>query len=345
MNFAAEGFCPIEPNEIIRVKALLNSGRGSASDRVLCCFAVGAVHDKLGLYDEAFEYFRLGNDLKKRLLQEQNLAFDAQAHRAFIDKIIATYSDTYLRDVKDWGVASGVPIFIVGMPRSGTTLVEQILASHPQVFGAGEKENVLEFITRRPVKRNLDCVAMSLPVNEDTAKERAGEYLDRLAKLSQSAARVTIKTNENYMHLGLIAVLFPGAYIIHCRRDPLDVCLSCYFQNFHSSDFVWSLEDIGAYYREYEKIMVHWARALPMKIYELNYDDLVQNQEHVTRDLLAFCGLDWDERCLTFYNTRRAVSTASVIQVRKPMYDQAIGRWKHYRSHLGPLFQALGRND
>src|SRR5213075_636820 len=132
------------------------------------------------------------------------------------------------------------------------------------------------------------------------------------------------------------------ARIIHCRRDPVDTCLSCYFTNFQSVDFAWSLEDIGAYYRAYDKLMAHWSRVLPAAIHEVQYEELIQDQEGVSRQLLAFCGLDWDQRCLTFYNTRRVVRTASTLQVRKPISEKAIGRWQHYRAHLGPLFRALG---
>src|SRR5262249_15369034 len=160
--------------------------------------------------------------------------------------------------------------------------------------------------------------------------------------LGRGAARVTIKTLGNFALLGLIATLFPRARIIHCRRDPLDVCLSCYFQDFQKIVFAWSLDDIGAYYRAYEKIMAHWASVLPSQIHEVSYETLVHGQEQVTRGLLAFCGLDWDERCLAFFNTRRVVRTASTVQVRKPISTQAIGRWKHYRGHLGRLFGALG---
>jgi tetratricopeptide (TPR) repeat protein len=342
-NFAAEGFYQIQPNEIGQIKAFLKSGSGSASDRAFCYFAMGMVHDKLGSYDEAFGYFQLGNDLRKRFLQERKVPFDAEIHHAFVATVMATYSQSRVETVKDWGLPNDLPIFIIGMPRSGTTLVEQVLASHPSVFGAGERENILDFIAQRPTARNVEHYSAALPTDMGMARKMAGAYLDHLATLGQGAARVTIKTNENYLHLGLIATLFPRARIIHCRRDPLDVCLSCYFQNFNSNDFVWSLEDLGAYYRAYEKIMAHWHQVLPFAIYELPYEDLVRDQETVTRNLLAFCGLNWDDRCLTFHNTRRAVRTASVIQVRKPIYDRAIGRWKHYRAHLGPLFQALGR--
>src|SRR5262249_39461421 len=145
--------------------------------------------------------------------------------------------------------------------------------------------------------------------------------------LGQGAARVINKNLGNFLHLGTIATLFPRARIIHCRRDPLDVCLSCYFKNFREIDYAWSLEDIGAYYRSYETLMAHWSRVLPLPIHEVRYEDLVGNQEAVSRALVAFCGLDWDERCLKFWHTCRPVRTLSSVQVRKPMSAGAIGRW------------------
>ncbi len=175
-------------------------------------------------------------------------------------------------------------------------------------------------------------------------RELAANYIRYLTRLGQGAGRVTAKTLENVLHLGVIATLFPRARIIHCRRDPLDICVSCYFQNFREIEFAWSLEDIGAYYRSYEKVMAHWAGVLPLPIHEVVYEDLIHNQETVTRDLLAFCELDWDDHCLDFFKTRRVVRTASSVQVRKPVSAKAIGRWKHYRAHLGPLFKALGRS-
>src|SRR5262249_53012476 len=158
----------------------------------------------------------------------------------------------------------------------------------------------------------------------------AAAYLERLTELGKSANRVTVKTLENFLHLGLIVALFPKARIIHCRRDPLDVCLSCYFQNFNHVNFAWSLEDIGRDYPAYEKLMAHWSRVLPTPIHEVRYEDLIHHQGPVSQDLLAYCGLDWHEQCLTFFRTRRVVRTASAVQVRQPISAQAIGRWKYY---------------
>src|SRR5262249_16331181 len=158
--------------------------------------------------------------------------------------------------------------------------------------------------------------------------------LERVAQNSKGAARVTIKNLENYLALGIIATLFPGARVIHCRRDPVDVCLSCYFQNFKDMAFACSLEDIGACYRCYEKLMAHWPGVLPLKMHEVRYEELIHNQETVSRDLISFCGLEWDERCLAFWNTHRVVQTASSVQVRRPISGRALGRSQPYRAHL-----------
>ena len=343
-KFAAEGRCQFAAHELDRVRGFMASGSYSASDRSQFGFGLGTVLHKQGLYEEAFGYFKEANDLRRRILQERHGAFDAAGHEKLVDRVIKTYDPAYFAEVRGWGTATDLPIFIVGMPRSGSTLVEQILSSHPQVFGAGELGEVPLFITRIVVDANPDLYATPVLPTRGAALDLATAYLERMAKLGKGAARVTIKTLQNYLHLGVIATLFPGARVIHCRRDPFDVCLSCYFQNFQNIDFASSLEDIGNYYRAYEKLMAHWSRVLPLEIHDVANEDLIHHQEAVTRKMLAYCGLEWDERCLTFFNTRRVVQTASSVQVRKPISGQALGRWKHYRDHLGPLFQALGRS-
>ena len=339
-ELAAEGRYQFAPEELGRIKAILASGNSSTLERSLCSFALGTVLNKQGCYDEAFGYYRRGNEEKKQLLRERGVIFDAQAHRARTDRIIACHGRSYFERVKKWGTATDLPVFIIGMPRSGSTLVEQILASHPQVFGGGEIGDMHPFLARFATKSD----AAPLLPNLRAARKLAADYLQHLAARAHKAERATVKTLENFMHLGVIATLFPRARVIHCRRDPFDTCLSCYLQNFQNVDFACSLEDIGAYYNAYETLMAHWSRVLPLEIHEVRYEELIQDQEAVTRKLLSYCGLDWDERCLAFYNTRRSVRTASAIQVRKPISGQAIGRWHHYRSHLGPLFRALGRS-
>jgi tetratricopeptide (TPR) repeat protein len=343
-EFVAVGRYHFTTGELARIEAIRTSERYSAYERSVCAFALATVRNKEGRYDEAFTYYQEANDLRKRLLRERNADYDGQSHEALVDRVIAAYDRSYFARVREWGVTTDLPVFIVGMPRSGSTLVEQILASHPQVFGAGETGEVPRFISDFAFEAAGVPYARPVVTDPSAARSLATDYLERIWRLGNGAARVTIKTLENYLHLGVIVTLFPNARIIHCRRDPLDVCVSCYFQNFKNLNFAWSLQDIGVFHRAYTKLMDHWSRALPVAIHDVHYEELIQDQEKVTRRLLDFCGLEWDERCLAFFQTRRVVCTASTVQVRKPISSRAIGRWKHYRAHLQPLFQALGRD-
>jgi tetratricopeptide (TPR) repeat protein len=344
-RLAAEGRYRFSREQQDRLMSLAAATRTGLRERSLCAHALATLLGKQGRYDEAFGYFREANQLKQRFLKQHNAAFDAKGHEALVDRIIAAYDEAYFKSVTDWGAATELPVFIVGMPRSGSTLAEQILASHPQVHGAGEAGEVPQYIPRLAAVAGPDLYAQPLLAKrEDDARAAAADYLQRLSQLGQGAARVTIKALQNFLHLGVIATWFPRARIIHCRRDPLDVCLSCYCTSFQHITFTLTLEDLAVYYRAYEKLMAHWARVLPLEIHEVRYEQLVSDQEAVTRRLLADCGLGWDERCLSFYNTRRVVQTASSVQVRNPISTQALGRWKRYHAHLGPLIEALGRS-
>jgi tetratricopeptide (TPR) repeat protein len=343
-ELAAEGRYQFTQEDIGRIKALIASGHCSPLELSLYSFTLATVFNKQGSYDEAFSYYQRANDLRRGLLQEKNKAFEPQRHRALVERIVTIYDKAYFERIQGWGTDTELPIFIIGMPRSGSTLVEQILASHPRVYGAGEIGEISRYVSRLAADAHADRYTTPVPANQRASRDLASAFLRHITALGQGAARVTVKTLDNFLHLGVIATLFPGARIIHTRRDPLDVCLSCYIQNFEDMSFSWSLKDIGAYHRSYERLMAHWSKVLPLHVHEIRYEDLVHNQETITRNLLSFCELDWDERCLTFFDTRRVVRTASTVQVRKPMSTHAIGRWKHYRSHLGPLFKALGRS-
>ncbi len=230
------------------------------------------------------------------------------------------------------------------MMRSGTTLAEQILASHPQIHGAGELDTLGRLAGSLPRRLATqipypECVAH---LDAATARAVAADYLEVLKQHGGAAERVVDKMPLNFLGLGLIATLLPRARIVHCRRDPMDTCLSCFFRDFTTSfTFKYDLRDLGLYYREYERLMAHWRRVLPLPIFELQYEELTAAPEAVSRRLVAFCGLDWDERCLRFHETERPVRTASTAQVRQPMYQSAVGRWRRYEKHLGPLMAAL----
>jgi hypothetical protein len=229
------------------------------------------------------------------------------------------------------------------MPRSGTSLAEQILASHPRVRGAGELVDIGKMSTLLPGRLGGEAYPDCLErLDRATARTLAEEYQGSLRQHGGAAERVVDKMPHNYLHLGLIAALFPRSRIVHCRRDPVDTCLSCYFQEFvNPLPYGPDLASLGRYYREYERLMAHYAQVLPLPLFELNYEELTAQQEAVSRRLVEFCGLDWDDRCLRFHETARTVRTSSSLQVRKPMYTSSVGRWKRYEAHLGPLLDAL----
>ena len=230
------------------------------------------------------------------------------------------------------------------MPRSGTTLVEQILASHPAVAGGGELATLMTIASQFNAagQGGLPYPEGVRAIRVDQAEQMAQRYLDHLDRISKSALRVTDKQPFNFTHLGLAQLLFPAATFIHCQRDPMDTCLSCYFVSFADSfGFASDLGTLGRYYRQYSRLMAHWEDVLPRPVLTVEYEALVTNLESVARGLVAHCGLSWDDRCLRFYETERSVRTPSRWQVRQPIYADSIGRWRRYERHLGPLMAAL----
>ena len=322
------------------IEKILEKGVSIVADRAELHFAIGRLYDDIGDYEKAFSHIKSGNDLRKS-------HFDPGSHHEFISALIRVYGAAALSDLPHAVNTSRRPIFIVGMTRSGTSLVEQILASHPMVHGAGELDEINQIAISLPA---LTPAQISYPycvpeLTQETVDTLAGSYLSMLDQLSGGKACVTDKMPTNYLHLGLIELLFPGARVIHCMRNPLDTCLSNYFRNFMGNlPFSYRLDHLGVYYREYARLMEHWRGTLRIPFLEIEYESLVANQERESRKLIEFCGLDWDESCLRFYESRRITRTASYDQVRQPIYNKSVGRWKHYRRHLEPLAAALG-ND
>ena len=239
------------------------------------------------------------------------------------------------------GEASEQPVFIVGMPRSGTSLVENILASHSQVFGADELtdiEAISNAIQKYSASGNPYPTALR-DVPDAVIKEFAQRYLERLRDLAPTAQRIVNKMPTNFEHLGLIALMLPNARIIHCKRDRIDTCLSCYFQNFshRQLDFSYDLFHLRFFWDCYKRLMEHWVNVLPIQIFEITYEQLVVNQETQTRELLEFCGLNWEPECAAPHLNQRPVQTASRWQVRQPVYTSSIGRWRNYEKHIAPL--------
>jgi len=351
LNLAANNFYSANDPTIDRLKRWLSDPRLSSEAAGQLHFTLGYLLDRTGAADEAFEHFRQGNALRRARFQQSGKAFDRAEQSRSVDRIMTVFSSEYFERPEDRGLKTELPIFIVGMPRSGTTLVEQILSHHPMVFGAGEIDDLSQLVKDLPARLGTTAQFPEGALEMDDARLREfGEaYLNRLkayagSELSTQAGEILRMTDtmlENYLYLGLAASLFPRARIIHCRRDPRDVGVSCFFTFFGGLNFAWDLADLGSYYRDHERLMAHWRHVLPAPILEVVYEELVQSQEAVTRRLLEFCGLPWDERCLRFHENCRPVQTMSKLQVRQPIFASSVGRWRRYAVHLGPFLEAL----
>ncbi len=306
--------------------------------RIELHFALGGLLDRAGAYDAAFTHYAAGNDLVET-------PFDPEAFAAFAARVRALFGPDWRARLARSGNATEAPVFIVGTPRSGTSLTEQILSRHPAVAAFGEREDItraLCILGGGPLAYERHVEALE-ELDREALERIAADYLAAASAGAPGVARITDKMPYNFMHLGFIAQLFPRARIIHCRRDPMDSCLSCYFQRFSRGNFhTYRLPHLGAFYRVYEEMMAHWRGALDLPIFELSYEALVADLEGESRRLLAFLGLDWDPRCLRFYESKRVVNTASFDQVRRPLYADSVGRWRHYADRLAPLIEALG---
>ena len=326
--------------EIDRLLTQLQAPSLQADTRINLHFALAKMYEDRGDYDDAFSQYRLGNELKAGLRP-----FDQAASTDTIDRTIATFTDAFHRARKDFGLSSELPVFIVGMPRSGSTLVEQIISSHPRAHGAGELNDLRALVRGLPkiLKTSTpvpECLAL---LDRDTTHQLAESYLTSLSSHALEASRICDKSLGNFLRLGLIQLMFPRARVIHCKRHPLDTCTSCYAQNFaHGLRFTYDLEHVAVVYRDYHRLMEHWREVLSLRMLDVQYEELVADQEAISRRLIEFCGLQWDDRCLQFYQHERDVSTASFWQVRQPMYSSSVGRWRAYQQHLGPLIEALG---
>ena len=306
----------------------------SPDDRRLLHFALAYLHDNLGSYDAAFESYARANALRPANHDPAKVVQKT-------DSIVSFFGPERFAGLPRAANRSRLPVFIVGMPRSGTSLVEQILSCHPEVFGAGEIRDI-ERMSEALLPGLADEAGAPAALDRERLDEAAERHLKRLGDLGQGAGRVTDKMPFNFRHLGLIALLFPGARVIHCVRDPLDVCLSCYFQNFGTGNlYSFDLAHTGSFYRQYDRLMAHWRDRLDLPMLEVRYEDHVAEPERVCRALLAFLDLEWDPACLAFHESRRVVKTASQDQVRRPIYTSSAGRWRNYEHHLEALKRDL----
>ncbi|MBY0521813.1 MAG: tetratricopeptide repeat protein [Gemmataceae bacterium] len=306
-------------------------------------FALAQVCDANQDYKAAARHLVQANALALEEARKNGLNYDPGQYSNFIDDVIAACTPVWFARTRGMGVATELPIFIVGLPRSGTTLVEQILASHPQVHGAGELPLAHAAIESLPALLGVQGKPWACADRLDHAavQQMVGNYLDRLQSLGGTAARVVDKMPDNYSALGLLTVLFPSARVIHCRRDLRDVAVSCWMTNFRKVRWANDPGHIAARFADYRRMMEHWGQTLPTLLLEIDYQETVDNLEGVARRLVSWCGLEWDPACLAFHKTARSVRTASAAQVRQPIYRRSLARWRHYEHDLAALFAQL----
>lgn len=322
-----------------RAEIIAEKGDGDPSDIADLYLALGQSYEADGAFDRAFGFFRNANDLLN-----SGMGYEKAEERRRVEDLIATFTPAFFDRQTGVGRDSEIPVFVIGMPRSGTSLVEQIIASHPLAAGAGELRDMIRIQNGLPAAIGADrpfpeCAAK---IDREAGRRLADEYLVRLVSEAPDAARIVDKMPYNFRCLGLIALLFPKARIIHCTREPLDICFSIYrhrFSGFHT--YAYSLDRLGHYYRLYERLMAHWTAVLPLPIQEVRYESLIADPEGQIKSLIGFLGLEWDSQCLDFHKTDRTIRTASAWQVRQPLYGSAVGRWRNYQAHLGPLIDSL----
>jgi tetratricopeptide (TPR) repeat protein len=314
-------------------RARRHSKRDADQHRLLLHYALGKAYLDTQEAERAFAHLDAGSRLKRA-----TLSYDADATERRMASIAEAFPAALFARLKGSGEASGQPIFVLGMPRSGTTLVEQILASHPAVHGGGELRH-LERLVREPGS------AGDGPPPADELQALGRRYLAMTAPASGDALRVVDKMPSNFLYAGQIHLMLPRARIIHCRRDPVDTCFSCYSKLFTTGqEFSYDLVELGRYHRNYAALMAHWRSVLPRECFiEVDYEALVGDLDSEARRLIDFCGLPWDESCLRFHEGVRTIRSASMNQVRRPLYATSIGRWKPFSAQLGPLLEALGR--
>lgn len=301
-------------------------------------FSLGKLSESKGDIDTTFAYYKKANDLEDEI-------FDLTKEQKTFNTIQSYFSQTKIQSLEHSKNTSKLPIFIVGMPRSGTSLAEQILSSHPDVFGAGELEDIHNIVRKislelEPKNNYPSCLDN---MTSDYATQLANEHLTKLQGMAPDVKHVVDKMPHNFIGLGLISLLFPNATIIHCRRSSVDTCLSIFFQHFNKHhSYSNDLAMLGKYYNMYADMMEHWKKNLDMNFIELKYENVIENSEDEIRKLLDQCGIDWNPACLDFHKNKRTVMTPSYDQVRRPIYTSSVAKWKKYEHHLDDLINNLG---
>jgi tetratricopeptide (TPR) repeat protein len=332
----------LDSNHVEQLEALLGKGINLPAGEVRIRYALAKELEDIGESERAFKSLELGASLRRKHIN-YNLDDDLET----IEAIIATF-DASMLDVTARGFQTREPIFVIGLPRTGTTLVERILGSHPDVFAAGELNHfatqLMSLVRRQTGPRNISRQQLVSETSRVDFERLGKAYIDSSRPLTGHTRNFVDKLPLNFLYAGLIRIALPQAKIIHIRRHPMDSCYAIYKRLFEDA-YPWSydLGEIAAYYAAYDRLMRHWQTVMPGVIHQLSYEELVLDQEGQTRQLLEHCGLGWEPRCLRFYENAASSTTASASQVRQPIYTSSIGRWKSYRSQLSPLYKELKR--
>jgi Flp pilus assembly protein TadD len=327
-----------DPHLLLLERNLARAGDMPVPARIRYWFAIGKAREDVGHYDAAFAAYAEGNRL-----QHERLPCDEARADELLQRLTTVFDRDFFAARRDVPGGDKAPIFIVGMPRSGTTLLEQILASHPAVHGAGELPDLNQVIMDAPVRVGRRFPDFVPDLQTDDFRRMGEAYAERVWRLVPGAQRITDKMPANFFYIGMIHLMLPQAKIIHAMRDPMDSCFSNYARLFNDTmEFAYDLGTLGRYYVRYVTLMRHWHAVLPAgSILDLRYEDLVADPAGQTRRLLDYLGLPWDANCLAFHQNKRHVKTASVAQVRKPIYQTSVARWWHFESHLQPLLKIV----
>ena len=332
-------FKDAEDEDFLLLRRLYEQASEGSEDYARLCFAMGKSLERIGDYDAAFACFSKGNEARRR-----EVSYDADAELAHLEEVMRHYAPEVLRRTS--GISDETPVFIVGMPRCGSTLVEQVLASHPDVAARGEWQGFEKALAEMQSADAPLTLEQITAFNTEQWREVGERFLTRLKDGFPDAGRITDKTLINTRLIGAIHCALPHARIVHVRRHPLDACWSLFKASLEGWEhgYIYSMGEIGYRYRAYLRLMAHWRQVLPEGVMlDLDYESLVADQEGQTRSLLEFCGLPWDERCLQFQKADTAVWTSSITQVRQSLYRDAVERWRHYEKHMEPLKRILER--